>query len=130
MLIWVLNLEWVVLATLMCWLWMRHARRKGPRRHVQFIALALVLVTMFVVISIYDDMAMAQNPAETPCFQREDFSAARAQAMQHPVANFTQALFSEPSMEVSYLGVVGNLPAPALQSPALCPIQSRPPPAA
>lgn len=127
---WVLNLEWVMLATLMCWLWVRHARREGPGRHVQFIALALVLVMMFTVIGLYDDMAMAQNPAETSCFQREDFSGARAHAMLHPVANFTQPLFSEQSFEVFYLGVAGDRPAPVLRSPALGSIQNRPPPAA
>jgi hypothetical protein len=117
----VLNLGWVVLATLMCWLWVHHhAPRKGSGRRVQFIALALVLAMMFTVISLYDDMAMAQNPAEASCFQREDFSG----------ANFTQPLFSEPSVEVFYLGVLGDHPAPALRSPALGSIQNRPPPAA
>jgi hypothetical protein len=126
----VLNLGWVVLATAMCWLWVRQARREGPGPQAQFIALALVLSTMFVVISLYDDMAMAQNPAETSCFQREDFSGARAHAMLHPVANFTLPLVSEPSFEVIYLGVVSDHPAPVLRSPALGSIQSRPPPAA
>lgn len=128
--VWVLNLEWVVLATLMCWLWARHARREGSRRQVQFIALALVLANMFVVISMYDDMAMAQNPTETSCFAREELSGARAHAMLHPVANFTQALFSGPSFEAFYLGVVSNHPAPALRPPAMGSIQNRPPPAA
>ena len=128
--VWVLNLEWVVLATAMSWLWARHARLKGPGRQVQFIALALILVNMFVVISMYDDMAMAQSPAETSCFAREDLSGARAHAMLHPAATFTQPLFSEPSFEAFYLGVVGNTPAPALRSPALRSIQNRPPPAA
>jgi hypothetical protein len=127
---WVLNLEWVMLATLMCWLWARHARREGPGRHVQFIALGLVLVMMFTVIGLYDDMAMAQNPAETSCFQREDFSGARAHAMLHPVANFTQPLFSGQSFEVFYVGVPGDHPTPVLRSPALGSIQNRPPPAA
>ena len=67
-----LNLEWTAVAVAMCWLWARHARREGPGRRVQGIALALVLATMFVVITMYDDMAMAQNPAEIRCFQRED----------------------------------------------------------
>ncbi len=127
----VLNLGWVVLVTLMCWLWLRHPARCEDRgRTVQFVSLALVLVMMFVVITMYDDMAMAQSPAETSCFAREDFSGARAHAMLHPVANFPQPLFSEPSFEAHYLGVVGNYPAPALQSPALGLVQNRPPPAA
>ena len=127
----VLNLGWVVLVTLMCWLWLRHpARREGRGRWPQVVSLALVVVMMFVVITMYDDMAMAQNPAETSCFAREDLSGARAHAMLHPAATFTQPLFSEPSFEAFYLGVVGNTPAPALRSPALRSIQNRPPPAA
>jgi hypothetical protein len=126
----VLNLGWTVIATAMCGLWVRHARREGPGRQVQFIALALVLSMMFVVISLYDDMAMAQNPAETSCFQREDLSGTRAHAILHPVANLPQPLVSELSFEVIYLGVVGDHPAPALRPPALGSIQNRPPPAA
>ena len=67
-----LNLEWMALATAMCWLWAHHARREGRGRSAQFVSLALVLGVMFVVITMYDDMAMAQNPAEARCFQRED----------------------------------------------------------
>ena len=93
----------------MCWLWVRHARREGPGRQVQFIALALILVNMFVVISMYDDMAMAQSPAETSCFAREDFSGARAQVdAASGGASFLNALLSEPSFEAYYLGAVGN----------------------
>lgn len=127
----VLNLEWVVLATLMCWLWLRHpARCKGRGRWAQAVSLSLVLVTMFVVITVYDDMAMAQNPAETSCFAREDLSGARAHVMLHQVAKFNQLLFSETYCEAFYLGVAGNPPAPVLQPPALGSIQNRPPPAA
>ena len=127
----VLNLGWVVLVTLMCWLWLRHpARCEGRGRWAQLASLALVLVMMFVVITMYDDMAMAQNPTETSCFAREELLGARAHAMLHPVANFTQALFSGPSFEAFYLGVVSNHPAPALRPPAMGSIQNRPPPAA
>src|SRR5208337_1695099 len=87
-----LNLEWVVLATLMCWLWVRHARREGRGRSAQFVSLALVLVTMFVVITMYDDMAMAQNPAETRCFQREDDLGGHAHPPLHPAVASTPAL--------------------------------------
>ena len=126
----VLDLGWVVLATVMCWLWLHHARREGPGRQAQLIALALVLAVMFVVILMYDDMAMAQNPAEISCFAREEFSGAHAHAMLHPVANFSLLIVSETSFEVIYFGVVGDHPALALRSPALRSIRNRPPPIA
>jgi glucan phosphoethanolaminetransferase (alkaline phosphatase superfamily) len=129
--VWVLNLAWVVLATLMCLLWMRHARREGPGRQTQFIALALVLVAMFVVITMYDDMAMAQNPAETRCFQqREDELGAHAHAPLHPVADLIPLFSAKPSFDSSHSAVLGNLLVPALKVPAKNSIQNRPPPAA
>ena len=128
--VWALNLEWVVLATLMCWLWVRHARREGSGREVQFIALALVLANMFVVISMYDDMAMAQNPAETRCFQREDDLGAHAHAQFHPVVASTLTPAAEPPFNTIRFAVPGSLLVPTVKVPALSSIQNRPPPAA
>jgi len=128
--VWVLNLEWVVLATLMCWLWVRHARREGSGREVQFIALALVLANMFVVISMYDDMAMAQNPAETRCFQREDDLGAHAYAPLHPVVASTPTPAAEIPFNTFRFTVPGSLLVPTVKVPVLSSIQNRPPPAA
>jgi hypothetical protein len=123
-----LNLEWIAMATAMCWLWVRNERREGPARRVQFIALALVLVTMFVVITNYDDMAMAQNPAETRCFQREDDLGAHAHAFLHPVASLIPIFSAKPSLDSSHFVVLGILLAPALKVPATNSIHNRPPP--
>ena len=125
-----LNLEWLALATAMCWLWARHARREGPRRSAQFISLALVLVTMFAVITMYDDMAMAQNPAETRCFQREDDLGAHAHAPLHPVVASAPTLAAEPPFNAFRFAVPGSLLVPTLQVTVLSSIQNRPPPAA
>jgi hypothetical protein len=125
----VLNLEWIALATAMCWLWVRHARRKGPGRSVQFVSLALVLVTMFAVITIYDDMAMAQNPAETRCFQREDDLGAHAHVPLHPVVASTPTVTAELTFNRSRSAVLGGLLVPTVKVPVLSSIQNRPPPA-
>jgi hypothetical protein len=128
--VWVLNLEWVGLATLLCWLWARHARREGPGREVQCIALALVLANMFVVISMYDDMAMARNPAETRCVQREDDLGAHAHAPLYPVAASIPTLAAELPSSALQFAVPGSLLVPTVKVHALSSVQNRPPPAA
>jgi hypothetical protein len=125
-----LNLEWMAMAIAMCWLWVRHARREGPGRSTQFVSLALVLVMMFVVITMYDDMAMAQNPAETRCFQREDDLGAHAHAPFHPVVASTPTLTAELHFNTIRFIVPGSLLVPTVKVPALSSIQNRPPPAA
>ena len=125
-----LNLEWMAMAAAMCWLWVRHARREGPGRQVQFIALALVLVMMFVVITMYDDMAMAQNPAETRCFQREDDLGAHAHAPFHPAVASIPPLAAELPFNTFRFTVPGSLLVPTVKIPVLSSIQNRPPPAA
>jgi hypothetical protein len=128
----VLNLGWMALATVMCWLWVHHARRQGPGRRVQFIGLALVLVTMFVVITMYDDMAMAQNPAETRSFQREDDLGAHAHAHAplHPAVASTPTLAAELPVHTFRFALPGSLLVPTMKVPILFSIQNRPPPAA
>ena len=125
-----LNLEWVALAIAMCGLWVLHGLRKGPGRQVQFIALALVLVTMFVVITMYDDMAMARNPAETRCFQKDDKLGMHLHATFHPNVAFAPTFAEEIPLNTFRYAGPGILPVPAMRVPALSSIQNRPPPAA
>ena len=125
-----LNLGWLAMATAMCWLWVHHARRDGRGRSVQIVSLALVLATMFTVITMYDDMAMAQNPAETRCFQREDDLGAHAHAPLHPAVASTPTLAAELPFSTVCVAVPNSPPFIAAKVPALSSIQNRPPPAA
>jgi hypothetical protein len=126
----VLNLGWMAMATAMCWLWTQRARREGSRRSTQMVSLALVLATMFIVITMYDDMAMAQNPAETRCFQREDDLGAHAHTPHYPTVALSPTLAAEPSFNTFRSAVVGNFIVPTVERPFLSSIQNRPPPAA
>ena len=125
-----LNLGWMAMATAMCWLWVHHARREGRGRWAQLASLALVLVMMFVVITMYDDMAMAQNPAEIRCFQREDDLGAHAHAPLHPAVASTPTLAAELPFNTSSFIVPGSLLVPTVKVPIFSSIQNRPPPAA
>jgi hypothetical protein len=84
---------------------------------------------MFVVITMYDDMAMAQNPAETRCFQREDDLGAHAHVPLHPVVASTPTVAAELTFNRSRSAVLGGLLVPTVKVPVLSSIQNRPPPA-
>ena len=113
-----LNLAWVALAALMFCLWLRFASHTGPDRRIenrraQFVALAVLLLILFPVISVTDDLQALQNPAETDTCQRRN----------HIVSN-AHSIFP------TRIAAPGRLPAPVIDHPALAPIQNRPPPAA
>ena len=124
-----LNLEWMAMAAAMCWLWVHHARREGHRRWAQIIALGLVFVMMFVVITMYDDMTMAQKPAEIRCFQREDKSGARAHIPVHFVVASIPTDAAGLPFNMSYSAVLGGPLVSHVRISALSCIQNRPPPA-
>jgi len=126
-----LNLEWMAMAAAMCWLWVRHARTEGRGLFTQIVSLALVLAMMFVVITMYDDMAMAQNPAEIRCFQREDdlIAHAHVHAPLHPAVASTPTLATQVPINMFSFVVVDSLSVPTVALPFLSSIQSRPPPA-
>ncbi|MGD0482170.1 MAG: hypothetical protein ABSA42_18505 [Terracidiphilus sp.] len=125
-----LNLGWMAMAAVMCWLWVRHAPRESPKRSAQFVSMALVLFTMFVVITTYDDMAMAQNPAEARCIQREDDLGAHVHASLHPAVASTPTLAAELHFYAIRITVPGSILVPSVKVPVLSSIQNRPPPVA
>jgi hypothetical protein len=126
----VLNLAWMVLAALTYWMWVGYAPRKGADRRTQLVALALVILILFPVISVTDDLLMAQNPAETDCCQRKDHVHANHHPLPHPAP--VSALPSVAAIPSSSPGftVPNHLAAPQVNVPALHSIQNRPPPAA
>jgi len=68
-----LNIAWALCSLGLIWLWVRTApsRSKHPiPRTVQALALVMVVLLLLPVISLSDDLAAAQGPAETDCCVR------------------------------------------------------------
>ena len=134
-----LNLAWVLLAAFTLCQWWRTApcalaygrtRVRITDRRTQFVALALLLLILFPVISVTDDLQAIQNPAETDCLQRRGHTCSTPHCVHSPVAAPPLPAFAALSIGVQRLAAPGTLDAPVFDLPAIFPIQSQPPPLA
>jgi len=125
-----LNVVWMALAAAMCLLWILHARGDEAPRWIQAISLSLVLAFTFVVVTMYDDIAMAQNPAETRCFQREDDLSHHAHSACHPIVSLAPPDAAPSPVSIPSVVSQDRPPIPAAQVLVLSRIQNRPPPLA
>ena len=130
-----LNLVWALLVALIFGLWLRFAPRSGPSRRVdstriQFVALAVLILLLFPVISVTDDLQAVQNPAETDSCQRRDHVCVAPHSLSPAVAALPLPVFSGPSLACIHLAAPSSLLTPVVDNPALACIENRPPPAA
>ena len=125
-----LNLAWALLAAAILCLWTRYAPRAETDRRLQIVALAVLLLILFPVISVTDDLLAAQNPAEADCCLRRDHVVASAHSFIPAVASLPQPAFAELSFAFLRFVAPGSLLAPLVKNPAVAVIQNRPPPAA
>lgn len=131
----VLNLVWALLAALMFGLWLRLAPRTGPSQRVdspriQFAALAVLILLLFPVISVTDDLQAVQNPAETDSCQRRDHVCVTPHSIFPAVAALPLTAFSGLSFVYIRMEAPSRLIAPVVANLALASVQNRPPPAA
>jgi hypothetical protein len=126
----VLNLVWVLLAAVIVRLWLRHAPCDGVSRWTQVAAVAMLIVILFPVISVTDDLQTAQNPAELDCCARRNHAVSSSHSIHPMAAALPQPVFAEPTFGFLRLVASSSFPFPIVDNPALAPIQNRPPPAA
>jgi hypothetical protein len=128
-----LNLAWLALAALMCCLWRRFAPRPDKNRpadrRMQLIALAVLILILFPVISVTDDLQAAQNPAETDSCVRRDHEC----SVHHSIFPAAVANLPLPVFEVAPAGLLraigpGARTISGVRLQPLSSIQNRPPP--
>lgn len=73
-----LNFAWFGLALASVLLWLRCGRRDERRWYLPLVALAMLVVLLFPVISVSDDLWAVQNPAETDSWVRRNLDHATA----------------------------------------------------
>lgn len=122
------NLVWIALATVMVWQWKRCARQEGAGRWTQVAAMAMLVLLLFPVISVSDDLRVAQNLTEDEFSVRRSLSAASDHPLDCVAAALPLDLFA--GLPFGLLGRVAPLRRSAfvVGVPALSSIQNRPPP--
>jgi hypothetical protein len=125
-----LNLGWLLVAMLMFALWLRLGRRAGAEPRIQLVALTVLILILFPVISVTDDLQALQNPAEADSSLRRDHVCASPHSIFPAVGALPLPVVAELSFGVLRHGAPGSFVAPRFSTPALASIQNRPPPAA
>jgi|ERR1700733_14615756 len=123
-----LNLAWGMLAIAGVCLWTRLERRSGAQRCLPLIALAMLFVILFPVISVSDDLWSIQNPAETDSCLRRDHSILGAHAIFPDFAAFPVASFAQFPLDFSDCEATYRATLCATATPAMSEIENRPPP--
>jgi hypothetical protein len=126
----ILNLAWLALAAGILCLWLWLAPCVGASRQKQLVALAVLTVILFPVISITDDLLAAQNPAEADFNLRKDHEVSSAHSILPAVAALPQSCVAEFSFPFLWFVAPGGPAIPAVDHPGLDAVQNRPPPAA
>jgi hypothetical protein len=126
----VLNLVWVLLTATMAVLWLRFSTRVGGSRRTQVVALIALLLLLFPVISVSDDLLALQNPAEVDCCGRRGHVAADLHVDLHPAAILAQPMAAAIQLSVLRIASPGEVPSRVEDNACLSAIQNRPPPQA
>ena len=123
----VLNLAWTLVAAMLLLLWLRMALHSAGSRRAQFVALAVLVMVLFPVISVSDDLQAVQNPAEPDCVRRDHVVVDAHLILPRVVAQLNPYVVQPPRYVVRFPDP-GSLPCRVEDHPALASLEFRPPP--
>jgi hypothetical protein len=125
-----LNLAWALMAVVLVRLWLRAAPSSSACPRSQMVALLMLIVILFPVISVTDDLGAALNPAELDCCARRHYAVYCSYSIFPAAATLPPPVFAELTFGFLRFVMPGNHPAPSVEIPAMASIQNRPPPVA
>ncbi len=125
-----LNLVWVSLAVGAVCLWKRHENRSGLECCLPIVALAMLLIILFPVISVSDDLWALQNPAEADTCVRRDQIAPCPYSILPALAELPTLAYGSIHIEVRHFSDPAWTERRSYLVPVLDSIENRPPPTA
>jgi hypothetical protein len=126
----ILNLAWLILAFVLVRLWVFYAPQDGVSGRMQIVALAMLIVILFPVISVTDDLWSIQYPAETDASLRRDILASNPHSIFPAATALPELAVEDPGVACKRLETPLQSLLIAIDKPGLDPIENRPPPAA
>jgi len=125
-----LNLAWALSAIAIVCLWLRFMPQAGATRRTQWVALAVLILILFPVISVTDDLQAVQNPAEVDSCLRRDHAISHPHSTFPAVATLPLPGLADLPFGFLQMAAPGHSPASVVDHPGLRTIHNRPPPIA
>lgn len=125
----IFNLVWALVTIAGVGFWFMQARRKRGSNRYSAIGLALLVVILFPVISVSDDLWSLQNPTETDSFHRRDYGGGTPHFQPISVSSLPETFGPELLFASWWIGTTHLIASPTIDNPALKPVENRPPPA-
>jgi len=122
------NLVWMFLAVVIARLLLCNAPSKGLSRRTQFVAVAMLILILFPVISVTDDLQAGQTLVEDDVYLRRNLIGASPHSAFPVVAVLSPPVLTEPFFSFLRFNTLYYLHVPILNAPPLSAIQNRPPP--
>ena len=121
----------VAIALICLWLWFAPPTSgAGSNRKAQIVALILLILVIFPVISVTDDLLAAASPAETDVLSRRNHEFSGLLAVISIGVRPGECVPAQPSDAACRLIASLELQNWVPDAPALAPIENRPPPTA
>jgi hypothetical protein len=118
----------VLVATASIYLWLKRGRRTSKSGRSSLVALAMLALILFPVISVSDDLWSLQNPAETDSCHRRVHNASSSNLHFPASAALPEPIDAELNIEFGRLDVPRLADLTAAINPAFGFIENRPPP--
>lgn len=122
------NFVWALVAMASVCYWLKRGQRTTKGRHSSLVGLAMLVVILFPVISVSDDLWSLQNPAETDTCQRRDHIDGCVQAHFPATAVLPEPTRAELQFWFRRLDTPRPAELIAIANPAIGNIENRPPP--
>lgn len=123
------NFAWAFVAVASVFLWTKQGQRTPRCGRSSVIALATLVVLLFPVISVSDDLWSLRHPAETDICQRRDHRNGASDTQFQTHAALPAPIRVEPNFQLERLDEPRRVDMVAIAVPALGPLANRPPPA-